>query len=145
MWLFVVPRMGGNNLHFYINLHLYLYNCILFCVFSCFYWGRAKFNKCDCILALCMFICLCKFEIIQYILKINVFAFVFFHTILTVAQNTWIAYLTIIPECYVVYLVVFPSAPPLGVFCWPLRGCYLNCPPNRGIPSKSLVFGLNVQ
>ena len=44
----------------------------------------------------------------------NVFAFVFFHTILTVAQNTQIAYLSIIPECYSVYLVVFfQSVPPL--------------------------------
>ena len=60
---------GGNNPHLYIDLHLYLYNCILFCIFSCFYWGREKFNKFDCILALCMFICLCKFKIIQYILK----------------------------------------------------------------------------
>ena len=32
----------------------------------------------------------------------------FFHTILTGAQNTWIAHLSIIPECYSVYLVIFP-------------------------------------
>ena len=63
---------GGNNLHLYLNLHKYLYNCILFCIFSCSYWGRAKFNKFVCILALCMFICLYKFEIIQYILKYDV-------------------------------------------------------------------------
>ena len=30
------PSAGGNNLHLYINLHLYLHNCILFCIFSCF-------------------------------------------------------------------------------------------------------------
>ena len=60
---------GGNNLHLYIDLNLYLYNCILFCIFSCFHWGRAKFNKFNCILTLCVFICLYKFEIIQYILK----------------------------------------------------------------------------
>ena len=69
MWLFVVPKPRGNNLHLYIDLHLYLYDCILFYIFSCFYWGRAKFNKFDRILALCMLICLCKFKIIQYILK----------------------------------------------------------------------------
>ena len=32
---------------------------------------------------------------------------VFFHTILTVAQNTWIGKLTIIAECYGVSLVIF--------------------------------------
>ena len=62
------PSAGGNNLHLYIDVHLYVSNCILFCIFSCFYWCRATFNKSDCILALYMFICLCKFEIIQYIL-----------------------------------------------------------------------------
>ena len=53
----------------YINLHLYSSNCILFCIFSCFYWGRATFNKSDCFLALYMLISLCKYEIIQYLLK----------------------------------------------------------------------------
>ena len=65
----VSPSAGGNNLCLYSNLPMYLYDCILFCIFNSFYWGRAKFNKFDCILALCMFICLYKFEIIQYILK----------------------------------------------------------------------------
>ena len=53
----------------YIRFALYSSHCILFCIFSCFYLGRAKFNKYEFILALCMFTCLCKFEIIQYILK----------------------------------------------------------------------------
>ena len=44
---------------------IYLYFILYF---QLLYWGRAKFNKFDCILALCAFICLCKFEIIQYIL-----------------------------------------------------------------------------
>ena len=30
----------------------------LFCIFSCFYWGRAKFNKLFHFLALCMLVCL---------------------------------------------------------------------------------------
>ena len=63
------PTLGNNNLHLYVNLYLYLCNCILFCIFSSFYWGRAKFNKFNCILALCIFICLYKFGIIQHILK----------------------------------------------------------------------------
>ena len=68
------------------------------------------------------------------------FVFVFFHTILTVAQNTWIANLTIIPERYIVYLVVFPSVPPLGGVLSTHEEEYSNCPPNGGIPYKSLVF-----
>ena len=52
-----------------VDLHLYSSTCIVFCIFSCFYWGRAKFNKSEFILALYMFICLCKFKIIQYMLK----------------------------------------------------------------------------
>ena len=116
------PSAGGNNLCLYSNLPMYLYDCILFCIFNSFYWGRAKFNKFDCILALCMFICLYKFEIIQYILKYNVFVFVFFHTILTVALNTWIVYLTIIPECCIVYLVFLPSVPPMGGVLYTPKG-----------------------
>ena len=37
----------------------------------------------------------------------------FFHTTLTVAQNTQRANFTIIPECHSVNLVVFLSVPPL--------------------------------
>ena len=51
--------------------------------------------------------------------NINVFHCVLFHTILTVAQNTWRGNFTIIPECYSVYSVVFPSVPPWGVFWAP--------------------------
>ena len=109
---------GGQKFMFVYQFTFVLYNCILFCIFSCFFGGRVKFDKFVYILALCMFICLCKFEIIQYILKyISVFAFVFCHTILTEAQNTQMAYLSIIPECYIVYLVVFPlCASPGGCF-----------------------------
>ena len=50
-------------------------------------------------------------------LKYKCICFVFFHTILTVEENTQIAHLSDIPECYNVYLVVFPSVPPLeGAF-----------------------------
>ena len=56
-------------MHLYIKLYVYMFNCILFCIFSCFIGDRAKFNKYAFILALYMFICLLKFEIIQYILK----------------------------------------------------------------------------
>ena len=126
-------------------MYLYLCNCILFCIFSSFYWGRAKFNKFDCILALYVFICLYKFGIIQYILNINVFAFVFFHTILTVAQNTQIAYLTIIPECYIVYLVMFPICASPGGVLYTLRGNTWIVHLIEVYPYKSLVFGLNVQ
>ena len=45
----------------------------------------------------------------------------FFHVILTVAQNTQRANVTIIPECYNVSLVVFSSVPSLGVF-WEPQG-----------------------
>ena len=49
--------------------------------------------------------------------------FIFFHTILTVAQNTCIAYLTIIPECYIVYLFVFSHlCLPWGYFVQPEGG-----------------------
>ena len=45
---------------------------------------------------------------------------VFFHTILTVAQNTWMAPLSIIPECYSVYLNIFPiCTSPGGVLITP--------------------------
>ena len=63
------PMPGGNKLPLHVNLYLYLCNCILFCVFSCFYWGRTKFNKFDCILALFVLVCVYKFGIFQYILK----------------------------------------------------------------------------
>ena len=59
------PSSGGNNLHLYVNLYLNLCNCILFSFFSSFYWGRAKFNKFDCILALCMFICVYNLELFK--------------------------------------------------------------------------------
>ena len=39
-----------------------------FCIFCCFYWGKAKFKSFLYILALYMLICVYKFEIIQYIL-----------------------------------------------------------------------------
>ena len=130
--------------HLYIDLHLYLYNCILFYVFSCFYWGRAKFNKFDCILALFMFICLCKFEIIQHSLNYKcIYICIFSYN--TYSGTEYSVYLSIIPECYIVYLVDFLiSTSPRGVFR-PLRGWYIICPTNRGIPSKSFIFGLNVQ
>ena len=101
---YLLSPSPGAIICLYTDLHLYLYNCILFCIFSCFYWGWAKFNKFDCILALCMFNCLCKFEIIQYILKYKCICILFFHTILTVAQNTQKAYLLIILECYIVFV-----------------------------------------
>ena len=78
--------------------------------------------------------------------NLKVFAFVFFHTILTVAQNTQMAYYTILPECYSVYLVIFTICASPGGCSWaPTGGKYPNCPPNRGISSKSLVFGLKAQ
>ena len=44
---------------------------------------------------------------------------VFFYTILTMAQNTQRAYLTVIPECYSGYFVVFPICISPGMFCTP--------------------------
>ena len=43
---------------------------------------------------------------------------IFIHTILTVAQNTLRVNFTVIPECYSIYLVVFPypSNNPIGLF-----------------------------
>ena len=140
------PCKGGNNLHLYIDLHLYLYNCILFSIFSCFYWGRAKFNKFGWILALCIFICLCKFEIIQPILKykcicICVLLYCTYsgteYSDSLFVNNTWVLYCLF--SCF------SPLHLPWGMFCPPLRGWCPNCPPNRGIPSKCLVFVLNVQ
>ena len=50
------------------------------------------------------------------------------------------------PECYSVYLFIFSiCASPEGCFQAPTGGKYPNCPPNRGIPSKSFVLVLNVQ
>ena len=51
--------------------------------------------------------------------NINVYAFVFFHTILTVEQNTWMAYYTILPECYSIYLVIF-------IICTSPEGCFIH-------------------
>ena len=52
-----------------------------------------------------------------------------------VAQNTWMPYYTLLPECYSVYLVIFTIYTSLeGCFVHPLRGGYSPCPPNRGIP-----------
>ena len=135
------PSPQGNNLHLYINLHLYLDNCISFCIFSHFYWGRAKFNKFDCILALCMFICLCKLEIIQYILKykcicVCILSYYTYsgteYSESLLDNNTWVLY------CI---LADFPLCTSLGCFVHPV-GEYSNCPPNRGMPYKSLVFWL---
>ena len=44
---------------------------------------------------------------------------VFFHTIHTVAQKTRRANFTIIPECYSVILLLFPSLLPVGCFKHP--------------------------
>ena len=46
------PRPGVINMLLYIDLHLYSSNCISFCIFSTFYWGRANFNKSDFILVI---------------------------------------------------------------------------------------------
>ena len=107
--IIVVPNSRGNNLHLFIDLHFYLSNCILFCIFSCFYWYRAKFNKFDCILALCMFICLCKFKIIQYILKYTCICIcILSYYTYSVTEYSDSLFFSIVPECYSVYLVVFP-------------------------------------
>ena len=103
----VIPRPRDNNLHLYINLHLYLSNCILFCNLSCFYWGRAKLSKFDCISALHMFICLCEFEIIQYILKYKCICICIL-SYYTYSGTEYSAYLSILPECLSVYVVAFP-------------------------------------
>ena len=146
MWLFVVPRLGGNNLHLYVDVHLCLYNCILFCIFSCFYLGRAKFNKFDCIWALCIFICLCKFEIIQYILKYKCICICIL-SYYTYSDTEYSAslFVSITWVLYCLFSCFSNLHLPLGVLCPSLRGGYSNCPPNRGIYSKSLVFGLKVQ
>ena len=109
------PQVQGTSIFICILNCICIYiNCILFCIFSYFIGDRVKFNKYAFIVALYMFICLLKFKNIQYMLKYNVFLFVFFHTILTVAQNTWMAHLSIISECYSVYLVIFPICTSLG-------------------------------
>ena len=56
------------------------------------------------------------------------------------AQNTQIAYLTIIPEGYIVYLVIFPICTSPGDVLYTPEGEYSNYLSNRGIPVKSLVF-----
>ena len=115
------PQAQGTIIFICILIGMYL-NCILFCIFSCFIGGRAKFNNSVFILALCMFICLLKFDIIQYILKYKCICICIFHTILTVVWNTQIAHLSIIPELHSVYLVFFPSVPPLGMLLSTHRG-----------------------
>ena len=60
--------------------------------------------------------------------------FVFFHTILTVAQNTQMAYYTILPEHYNVYLVIFPICISPGGVLYTSKGEYSNCLPYTAIP-----------
>ena len=112
MWLLVVPNPGGNN------LHLYLHNCILFCIFNCFYWGRAKFNKFDCILALCMFICLYKFGIIQYILKYKCIC-VCILSYYTYSDKEYLDSLFDHNTCVLYCLVIFP-------ICISPGGCFVH-------------------
>ena len=131
---------GNNNTCLYVKLYVYMFNCISFCSFSCYIGDRAEFNKYTFILALYIFICLLKCEIMQYILKYNVILFLFFHTILTVAQNTQMAHLAFIPECYSVYLVIFPICISLEVF-WEHSWCqYPKCPSNRGFHIEDFVL-----
>ena len=59
-----------------------------------------------------MFICLCKFKIIQYRLKYKCICICIL-LYYTYSDTEYSAYLSILPECYSVYLVVFPSVPPL--------------------------------
>ena len=128
------PKPGGNNLHLYINLYLYLCNCILFCISSCFYWGRAEFNKFDCILALCMFNCLYKFRIIQYILKYKcICVCICSHYTYngTKYLDSLFDHNTQVPYCLFSYF--YHLCLPSGCFVYPL-GEYSNCLPNRGIP-----------
>ena len=133
------PSPGGNNLHLYIDLHLYLSNCILFCNLSYFYWGRAKFNKSSIILALYIFICSCKFEIIQCILKFKCICICFL-SYYTYSDTEYSVYWSILPECYSVFSYFSHLCLPWGIFWAPTGDYYPNCPPNRGIPSKSLGF-----
>ena len=62
------PSPRNNNLHCML-ICIYIYILVFYFVFSTVLLGRSKFNKFNCLLALCMFNCLYKFRIIQYILK----------------------------------------------------------------------------
>ena len=89
-----------------------------------------------------MFCCLYKFKIIQYILKykcicICILSYYTYsgteYSDSLFDHNTWVLY------CLFSYF--FICASPWGVLYTP-EGEYSNCPPNRGIPIKSLVFWL---
>ena len=111
------PSIGNNNFHLYVELHLYIFNCILFCIFTCFIGvGLNLTNLHSFWLCTCSFVYI-NLKLLNIYLNINVFSFVFFHPILTVAQNTGMAHLLIIPDCYSVYLVVFP-------ICVSPEGCF---------------------
>ena len=60
----VVPSFGNNYVCSYIKLYVNMFNCILFCIFSCFNGVRAKFHKYVIILASYMLVCFLKFKII---------------------------------------------------------------------------------
>ena len=57
------PSTENSNMHLYMKLYEYMFNCILFCIISCFMGGMAIFKKYAFILALYIFICFLKFEI----------------------------------------------------------------------------------
>ena len=113
---YMLSQVQGTIIFICIKNFICIYiNLILFCIFSCSGGDRATFNKYAFILALYMFTSLLKLEFIQYILKYKCILFVFFYTILTVPQNTWIVHLPIKPECYSVYLVIFPVCTSSGM------------------------------
>ena len=52
------PSPEDNSMCLKWKLYVYYCNCILFCISSCFHWGRAKFNKLFHFLAFYMLVCL---------------------------------------------------------------------------------------
>ena len=73
--------------------------------------------------------------------NINVYAFVFFHTILTVAQNTQMAIIQFYLSANSVYLVIYTiCASPGECFVYPLEEDTLLVHPIEVYPYNCLVF-----
>ena len=114
---------------------IYIYVIVFYFVFSAFfYWGRAKFNKFNYILALCVLVCVYKFGIIQYILKykcicICILSYYTYsgteYSDSLFDHNTWVLCCLF---SYFAHLCL-----PWGVFCTPIWEEYSNCRPNRGL------------
>ena len=102
------PQAHGTILDIYIENCIFVNVIVSYFVFSAVFIEEGQnLNNFFHFLALYMLVCVNKFEIIKYNENINVFAFVFFHTILTVAQSTWMTIVQYYLSANSVYLVIY--------------------------------------